>query len=182
MKILVASRSGRGSRFTIVLPKSSILEVARKPEPSPKSETAIYGMRILVLDDDPLIVAALTRDLEDRGNLAFGYQTAAEAEKGLCKGLAIDAAVLDFDLRGSETGLEFIKRMAARTNTDIPTVILSGATDSATLAILAKSGRPWLTKPADPELIAATLSAILNAHKVSLNGFNAEFGANASAS
>ncbi|CAA2143779.1 ATP-binding protein [Hyphomicrobium sp. ghe19] len=182
MKILVASRSGRGSRFTIVLPKSSILEVARRPEPSPKSETAIYGMRILVLDDDPLIVAALTRDLEDRGNLAFGYQTAAEAEKGLCKGLAIDAAVLDFDLRGSETGLEFIKRMAARTNTDIPTVILSGATDSATLAILAKSGRPWLTKPADPELIAATLSAILNAHKVSLNGFNAEFGANASAS
>ncbi|MBY0560293.1 ATP-binding protein [Hyphomicrobium sp.] len=182
MKILVASRRGRGSRFTIVLPKSSIREVAHRPEPSPKSETAIHGMRILVLDDDPLIVAALMRDLEDRGNLAFGYQTAAEAEKGLSKGLAIDAAVLDFDLRGSETGLEFIKRMAARTNTDIPTVILSGGTDSATLAVLAKSGRPWLTKPADPELIAATLSAILNAHKVSLNGFNAEYGANASAS
>lgn len=182
MKILVASRRGRGSRFTIVLPKSSILHVSRRPEPLPKSETAIHGMRILVLDDDPLIVAALMRDLEDRGNLAFGYQTAAEAEKGLSKGLAIDAAVLDFDLRGSETGLEFIKRMAARTNTDIPTVILSGGTDSATLAILAKSGRPWLTKPADPELIAATLSAILNAHKVSLNGFNAEYGANASAS
>jgi hypothetical protein len=46
---------------------------------------------------------------------------------------------------------------------------------------LAKSGRPWLTKPADPELIAATLSAVLKIHKVSSNGFAADLGANAGA-
>ncbi|MBN9246336.1 MAG: hypothetical protein J0I81_02595, partial [Hyphomicrobium sp.] len=72
--------------------------------------------------------------------------------------------------------------MAARLNTDIPAVLLSGGTDSATLAVLARSGRPWLTKPADPELIAATLSALLNARKASLKGFTAEYGANAGAS
>ena len=182
MKILVASRAGRGSRFTIVLPQSMMVDVAHRPAPAAKPETHIYGVRILVLDDDPLIVAALERDLEDRGNHAFGFQSAAEAEAALDKGLEIDAAVLDFDLRGPESGLEFIKRMTARLNTDIPAVLLSGGTDSATLAVLARSGRPWLTKPADPELIAATLSALLNARKASLKGFTAEYGANASAS
>jgi DNA-binding response OmpR family regulator len=78
-------------------------------------------------------------------------------------GLAIDVAVLDFDLRGRETGLEFIKRVSARAARIVPAIILSGGTDSATLATLAKSGRPWLTKPADPELIAATLRAVYKA-------------------
>ncbi|MET1047441.1 MAG: hybrid sensor histidine kinase/response regulator, partial [Hyphomicrobium sp.] len=85
-------------------------------------------------------------------------------------------------LRGSETGLEFIKRMAAKFDDDIPSVLLSGGTDSATLAVLAKSGRRWLTKPADPELIAASLGAILRAHKVSHTGFDADFGAHTNAS
>jgi asparagine synthetase B (glutamine-hydrolysing) len=66
--------------------------------------------------------------------------------------------------------------MAAKFGSEIPSVLLSGGTDSATLAVLAKAGLPWLTKPADPELIAATLGAIFKAHMLSKNGFDAEFG------
>lgn len=182
MKIDVSSKPGSGSRFTIVLPETAVVQTGRRPEPVQPSETSIDGKRILVLDDDPLIVAALTRDLEDRGNVVFGYQTSIGAEAALDDGLVIDAAVLDFDLRGSESGLEFISRMAAKSGDDIPTVLLSGGTDSATLALLAKSGRPWLTKPADPELIAATLSVILKAQKVSQSSFDTKLGADVNAS
>ena len=148
----------------------------RRPAAPTAPKISIRGMRILILDDDPLIVAALTRDLEDRGNVVFGYQNNTDAEAAIDNGLVIDAAVLDFDLRGAETGLEFIRRMAAKFGSEIPSVLLSGGTDSATLAVLAKAGFPWLTKPADPELIAATLGAILKAHMISKNGFDAEFG------
>lgn len=182
MRILVASKPGLGSRFTIVLPKHAIIPDGRRPEPLAPSATTIHGSRILVVDDDPLIVAALTRDLEDRGNLVFGYQSSPEAETALLNGLVIDAAVLDFDLRGTETGLEFINRMAAELNQDIPSVLLSGGTDSATLAMLSKSGKPWLTKPADPELIAATLSVIFKPRKNSQGGMEAGLGADANAS
>jgi signal transduction histidine kinase/ActR/RegA family two-component response regulator len=178
MKIVVSSLLGFGSRFTIVLPQNAVVEHARQPTPIHAPDTSVCGQRILILDDDPLIVSALTRDLEDRGNVVFGYQTNTEAESALDNGLVIDAAVLDFDLRGAETGLEFIKRMAAISGGDVPSVLLSGGTDSVTLAILAKSGRPWLTKPADPELIAATLSAVLKARKVAQNIVDAEIGAN----
>lgn len=182
MRILVASKPGLGSRFTIVLPKHAIVPDGRRPEPLAPSATTIRGSRILVVDDDPLIVAALTRDLEDRGNVVFGYQSSPDAEAALHNGLVIDAAVLDFDLRGTETGLEFIKRMAAELNQDIPSVLLSGGTDSATLAMLSKSGMPWLTKPADPELIAATLSVIFKPRKTSQGGMEAGLGADANAS
>lgn len=181
MEIVVTSRPGFGSRFSIVLPEKAFVAQMPRPAPMRQLETTVRGVRVLILDDDPLIVSALTQDLEDRGNVAFGYQNAAEAETALDHGLVIDAAVLDYDLRGLESGLEFIKRMAAKSGSEIPCVLLSGGTDSATLAVLAKSGRPWLTKPADPELIAATLGAILKDHKAVRFGADADFGANVNA-
>ena len=166
MKILVRSRQGHGSRFTIILPPRSGVDIISSQDAVPRSWPDIQGLKILVLDDDPLIVAALSQDLSDRNNSVFGYERTADAETALTDGLVIDAAVLDFDLRGPETGLEFVARISRMLGRSIPAVILSGATDSTTLASLARSGRPWLTKPTDPELIVATLGAVLRARKV----------------
>ena len=165
MKIEVASRQGHGSRFTIVLPSPAMIDTRPRLSKEPKSQSNVRGLNILVLDDDPLIVAALSRDLNDRNNSVYGYQRCDDAELAFSDGIAIDAAVLDFDLRGPETGLEFIARMSRKLGRSIPSIILSGGTDSATLAALSKSGKPWLTKPADPELIVATLSAILKSKR-----------------
>ncbi|HVJ76412.1 MAG TPA: ATP-binding protein [Hyphomicrobium sp.] len=163
MHIVVCSRQGRGSRFSIVLPPERIIENVPEKTGIFKDDADVRGFRILVLDDDPLIVSALSRDLRDRGNIVFGFQQGADAGAALMSGISIDAAILDFDLRDDETGLEFIGRMSAELGSFIPAVILSGGTDSATLATLATSGRPWLTKPADPELIVATLNAVIKA-------------------
>jgi DNA-binding response OmpR family regulator len=163
MRIVVCSQWQKGSRFTIVLPPERVIETAPLKSVICKDETDVHGFRILVLDDEELIVAALSRDLRDRGNAVFGYERVADAEAAFSSGLAIDVAILDFDLRDRETGLEFINRMSAEIGQFIPAVILSGGTDSVTLATLAKSGRPWLTKPADPELIVATLHTVMKA-------------------
>jgi signal transduction histidine kinase/ActR/RegA family two-component response regulator len=168
MRIIVCSRQRRGSRFSIVLPPERIIENAPSKTDALKDEADVHGFKILVLDDDPLIVSALSRDLRDRGNLVYGFQRGTDAEAALAGGLTIDAAILDFDLRDHETGLEFVSRMSGELNSFIPAVILSGGTDSATLAALAKSGRPWLTKPADPELIVATLHAVIKAGRATV--------------
>ncbi len=130
MKIQVCSRRGKGSRFTVVLPSGDTIESAPSRTAAPQPATNVHGFRILVLDDDQLIVAALARDLNDRDNQVFGYERSADAERALMQGLVVDAAVLDFDLRGPETGLEFIARMSEKLGGAIPALILSGGTDS----------------------------------------------------
>lgn len=169
MRIVVCSREQKGSRFTIMLPPERVMESTPVKPGASKDETDVHGFKILILDDDQLIVSALSRDLRDRGNLVFGYQRAADAEAALADGLSIDVAILDFDLRDQETGLEFINRMSDEFDHFIPAIILSGGTDSATLATLAKSGRPWLTKPADPELIVTTLNAVIKAGRAAIH-------------
>ena len=159
MEIQISSRPGHGSRFTVVLPA---IDLKSLPPVSPMANSIraeLEGMKILVLDDEALIVTALCRDLNDRGNMAYGFGASADVERALLGGLYVDAAIIDFDLRGPETGLQFINRMSERLGKTIPTLMLSGGTDSETMSILANSGKPWLTKPADPDFIVATLSA-----------------------
>ena len=162
MQIQVCSRPGHGSRFSVVLPSGGDSGHRIPVNSGPKSASAMRGANILILDDEPLIVAALRREISDNGNVAFGYQSCVDAERAIDEGVIFDAAVVDFDLRGPETGLAFIERLSNRLGKPVPALLLSGGTNSTTLAILAKSGRPWLTKPADPDLIIATLGAILN--------------------
>ncbi|MBA2126313.1 hybrid sensor histidine kinase/response regulator [Hyphomicrobium methylovorum] len=161
MRIVVNSRQHRGSRFSIVLPSAGVVEHLPTGPVRATNGADVQDLSIMVLDDDPLIVSALCRDLRDRGNVAHGFERAADAELALNDGLKVDAAILDFDLRDRETGLEFIHRMSEKQGGPIPAVILSGGTDFGTLAALAKSGTAWLTKPADPELIVATLTSAM---------------------
>jgi CheY-like chemotaxis protein len=162
MKIQLCTRLGHGSRFSIVLPQLDPIAPARFSPAAPSVRVELEGMKILVVDDEALIVTALCRDLEDRGNKAYGFGSSADAESAVIGGLSVDAAIIDFDLRGLETGVQFIDRMGERLGRTIPTLILSGGTDSETMTILGNSGKPWLTKPADPDFIVATLSAQLS--------------------
>lgn len=102
MRILVSSRQNRGSRFSIVLPQMGVVERMPLLPVSAQQKSDVHGFSIIVLDDDPLIVAALCRDLQDRGNTAHGFERAGDAEAALLNGLAVDAAILDFDLRDRE--------------------------------------------------------------------------------
>jgi ActR/RegA family two-component response regulator len=69
--------------------------------------------------------------------------------------------ILDFDLGGVETGLDFFSRMERGIARDIPALILTGGTDTATLAAILASRLSWLTKPAEPDMIAAALARLI---------------------
>lgn len=158
LELEVRSRIGRGSCFSIRFPEHAETKT-QKPaaaDSAPKF-TDLRGRRILVLDDDELIVEALTRDLSDRGADARGFAVAAEAEKALAGGFMPDAAVIDYDLRSTESGPAVIRRLSRRFGRPIPCLVLSGATDRQTMMALEMLGMPWMTKPARPDAIAAAV-------------------------
>ncbi|MGH6816657.1 MAG: ATP-binding protein [Hyphomicrobiaceae bacterium] len=164
IEIGLASRAGRGTRFSLLVPAEASrrsFSDAAVVEAFKVDGAALCGRRILVLDDDASIVSALTRDLADRGADAHGFETPALVEDALRRGFTADAAVVDFDLKSDESGPASIQRMERQLGRSIPTLILTGGTDRATLAAVMATGRPWLTKPADPEAIAAALVALV---------------------
>jgi signal transduction histidine kinase/ActR/RegA family two-component response regulator len=164
IEIELSSRLGHGSCFSLVVPALLISDV----QPGGERQNGLNGpctlpagLRVLVLDDDPMIVAALTHDLSDRGCAPRGATTPPEAEAILASGFGADAFVMDFELGGPETGLDFLARMEAKLFRKIPGLILTGGTDAATLATVIASGRSWLTKPADPDIVAAAIAGIV---------------------
>jgi DNA-binding NtrC family response regulator len=69
--------------------------------------------RVLVVDDEPLIVTELTDFLTRRGFAVMGATSAGEAERWLERLPGIDVALIDIRMPG-EDGLSFISRVLAR--------------------------------------------------------------------
>lgn len=164
IEIRLSSRPGRGTRFSLIVPQEPISDAGSRANGKAAMNGATRlpsGLCILVMDDDPMIVSALTRDLCDRGCAPRGATSPAEAEAILSEAPGIDAAILDFDVGCAENGLDFLGRMERKLRRTIPGLILTGGTDSATLEIVIGSGVPWLTKPANPDMIAEALARLV---------------------
>src|SRR5262249_32816734 len=119
----------------------------------------LRNRRILVLDDEPLIVESLARDLADRGNTVLRASSIAEAIGHVRNGMP-DVAVVDIHLADGETGPDPGGRSRHELGLELPILILTGATDAATLSRLVESGQRWMTKPADPDAIARVLAEL----------------------
>lgn len=162
IKVALRSKPNLGTRFELTMPGVGRI----LPKPSKRSETAraptvLAGQHILVLEDEPLIRVALGRDLSDRGSTVLLAESVEQAEQMLrAPGRFPDLAVVDINLAGPESGPAFIERIERELAKPLPSLVLTGSTDSQTLIGLSSGRHPWLTKPADPETIAAALSRI----------------------
>jgi two-component system, sensor histidine kinase len=152
--VQVASEVGVGSVFTLVVPcgvavgGSAAVGVA-------DAENPLVGRRLLLVEDDPLVRAALAREVADWGAVPM---VAGSAEEALA--LLADAgrerpeiAIVDRDLGGSVNGPALLDLLRERLGVVMPAMIVTGATDPAALAALRESGYRWITKPVDPAVL-----------------------------
>jgi DNA-binding response OmpR family regulator len=118
-------------------------------------------MRILIADDDRVLVHMLACHLRRRGvdvepaYDAFQAWTAVMRQK-------IDAVVLDIQMPGG-TGMEVLRKLKAFSRTClIPVVVLSGSIDPhAAQAVRDQGADEFLPKPPDVDLLCETLSRLL---------------------
>lgn len=159
----VRSRIGHGSRFSIILPEVTVEKDKPKPVEQKKnrSDQSLGGAKILVLDDERQVTYALSRNLQDQGAEAIPAVSLDEAENLLSPEKWPDAAIVDYDLRSDEMGDAFISRLEKKHDKKLPTLILTGSTDPESLKALAASGRRWLTKPVDPDMLSAAIAGLL---------------------
>ena len=125
--------------------------MADLPEPPPEPEVA---PTLLVVEDDELLRERLVRAFADRGFLAQGAASVAEAQR-----LAEEApeyAVVDLRI-GDESGLEVIRALLAK-DAATRVVMLTGYGSIATAVEAMRLGAVhYLTKPADADEIVSAL-------------------------
>lgn len=115
--------------------------------------------RILLVDDDRLVLATLGRGLALAGCKVLTAESVNDAEELLAGGRQIDIAVIDVLMPG-RSGLELATRL--RELDRIPFVLLTACSDGATVEQATAAGAlAYLVKPIDVAQLLPALEAAL---------------------
>ena len=158
----LASTPGRGSRFSITLPRAPALvresrSLRARSGASAASSRTLQGRRVVVVDDDPAVVAAMQALFASWNATAAGGSDAAMAfatlPRGDARDNAVDLIVADLRLADGKSGIDAIAHLRARLGVDTPAIVVSGDTSAEAQAEVQAAGVKLLVKP----VVAATL-------------------------
>ncbi|WP_448190925.1 chemotaxis protein CheB [Azospirillum sp. sgz301742] len=155
----VRSVLGRGSVFEIVVPAVDDIEAV--DDPSTEPTLAGRGRRVLVVDDDPVVLDSVRQYLERHG---FDARAAADRDAALAQFTLQQPpqlVIADYRLSGEETGADVIRFLRSAFGTTVPGIILTGDTSPERIQEASRSGFALLHKPVSPpDLSAAVRSAL----------------------
>jgi PAS domain S-box-containing protein len=163
-EISVESVVGKGSTFRVHLPAAE-RGPAAEPRPQPVAEPApapAPRMRILVVDDEPLVARAVSRTLAASHDVVALTSARAALERVESGAEAFDAMLCDL-MMPEMTGMELYARLldvspglAART-----VFLTGGAFTEPARAFLERVPNARLEKPFDPRTLREILSRVL---------------------
>jgi len=155
--IRAESEVGRGTSVTVTLQRSESTAVSEVP---PASTKRLCGRRILVVDDEPLIVSTIVRAL-GQDNVVVGETSPERAVQLALSDPPFDAIVCDMMMDGL-TGVDVYEQIAReRPGMEMRIVFVSGGAHTArTRAFLASVPNRCLTKPFAPEGLSSVLEQI----------------------
>ena len=151
----IRSRPGEGTRISLTFPPHSSGSALAAPGPGP--EPVQRRLRILVVDDDELILETVPRLLEALGHQVQLAPGGLEALGQVEGGAPLDWVILDLNMPGL-SGLETLARIRAL-RPGLPVLVSSGFRDAASLeAIQQFAGVSTLDKPYNLEDLRKALS------------------------
>ncbi|MBC2669983.1 PAS-domain containing protein [Novosphingobium piscinae] len=154
-RIELASTPGRGSRFSLVLPAAAT-PAAGAPRPAGAAPRPARCLTVLVVDNEPDIVAATAALLAALGHRPLAATTVAEAT---AQAGEAEAALVDFQLGDLADGIDLVTALR-RTRPGLAAALVTAERGGAMLARAAALGLPVLGKPADPAAIEAFLARV----------------------
>jgi two-component system, OmpR family, response regulator QseB len=119
-------------------------------------------MRVLIVEDDPMIGRALATGLEESGYAADWVRDGAAAELALKQGI-YDLALLDLGLPRKD-GLEVLKTLR-RAKVQLPVLVISARESLAErISGLDSGADDYLVKPFDLDELLARMRAVFRRH------------------
>lgn len=160
--ISVSSVLGKGSKFSIKIPKGEISDICiqKKAEASDESFSSIEGMSVLVIDDEVDILSGMKVLLDRWGCIPIlaGDPYVALEEVGC--GYVPDVIISDYRLREGMTGIEAVDIVCNKIGKKLPVLLITGDTAPERLKEARGSGYYLLHKPISPARLRAVLHKI----------------------
>lgn len=160
-RIEVDSEFGKGSCFTIVLSAGNAASVLPPVASQPfMGQRDVYGMRIVVIDDEQAVRDGMQAVLESWGcevTLAGSEEETMEKLKGCAPPHII---IADYRLRDGKSGDQAIERLRVEFGKDIPALIITGDTGPDRLREAQASGHTLMHKPVQPAKLRAYLRRV----------------------
>ena len=153
----VTSEVGRGTTFRIALPPARRVAPVEAPAVAPARSDQRRG-RILIVDDEPLVLRALTRAL-DADHVVVAVKSAMEALAHIAADPTFDVILTDV-MMPEMTGAEFFEELRRRDPALAQRVVFltGGAFTPSTRAFLDGVANQRIEKPFDAKRLRALLS------------------------
>ena len=152
----ITSQRGAGTTVELWLPVSQAEPVERPRPMTPQLVEDGRCCRVLVVDDDPIVLAGTAAMLEDLGHVATEVESAERALKILQSDAEVDLVITDHAMPGM-TGTQLAKRIR-RKWPELPVVI---ATGYAELPGELDPSVPRLSKPYRQQELAALVTRLV---------------------
>jgi len=150
-RITCTSQVGEGSTFTLELP---LVAVEAGAEPASRGGLTLSGRKVLVVDDEPLVRAAMFRQLRSLGAEVAG---AGDGNEGLSRVRAerFDVVLLDLSMPGMP-GTEVLAELRGDPASP-PVIVVSGNVPTSGLA----GAAAVLEKPVEVSELTRTIARVL---------------------
>lgn len=170
-EIRLASRVGRGSRFTVLLPRAKdprasatrdAVQAAAGTQPG-VSRRSLAGSTVAVIEDDPASLEAMRALFDTWGALVACGESAdaALASLGTLERYP-DLIVADLWLEGGASGLDAIARLRDELGRSAPAIVVSGDTSAEAVHSVRLAGLSLLAKPVVPSALEAAAAALVS--------------------
>jgi len=173
-EVSLRSQPGRGSCFAVTLPAAASLTFdaasaseddrfpASEPGSAPPAEP-LLGRRVLVIDNDPDVLASTGGLLRRWGLAVVTAESAASALTAVAPptGEAPEMVIADLHLGDGADGLQAITAVRARCGRDLPAVVVSGDVSAAARDAVVAAGLMLVEKPVPPMKLRALLTRAL---------------------
>ena len=147
-RIGVRSTPGKGTVFSIEVPRGDSNGDAAESAQAPTYERGDFPGVILVVEDEASVRTSLSRMLKTRGVEAIVVATANDALAQVSRReIRPDLLLCDYNLRGSANGVDTVNALRAALAWNIPAIVMTGDIRSEIVDSIAGQGISVLIKP-----------------------------------